>query len=518
MKRLEALTPGTVFAEMKTFSVRDLIDARAALHPDTPFLIEPDSGAVTTYAQTQRHAASLAARLAREGLKPGESAAYAMYNGPGTAIAILGALYGGFRATAINLVAGNDAMAYALEHSEARVAMVSQASRPLIAKIVAGADPPKLIELREMAPPNHPSATAPDEAPAPDSDGLLMYTSGTTGKPKGCLLTHANLIYGGACAMNAHRLTPEDRALCVLPLYHINGLCVTLLGPLVSGGSVVMPKKFSASNFWDQISRYDCTWFSVVPTQISYLLHESNQGKGPAAAPARLRFGRSASAPLAPEVQRAFEQRFAIPVIETMGLTETAAQILSNPLPPGIRKIGSPGIAFGCEVRIVDPDMKELPAEAEGEVAVRGPSVMREYFKNPEATAEALTRDRWFRTGDLGRKDTDGYVFITGRSKELIIKGGENIAPREVDDALYTHPAVIEAAAFPRPCPDLGQRVEAAVKVEPSSGITEAELIALCREKLGAFKTPERIHFLTELPKGPSGKIQRRRLAEVTQS
>ncbi len=517
MNPLDGLTPDNVFAVMKTFSVRDLIDARAALHPDAPCLIESQSGAVISYAQMQRHAASIATRLAGKGVQPGQSVAYAMYNGPGTALAVLGALYGGFRATAINLVAGSEAMAYALEHSEARIVMVSQASRPLIEKVIKDANPPDLIELGETTPPaDAPEDTAPDATLTPDSDGLLMYTSGTTGKPKGCLLSHASLISGGACAMNAHHLTPEDRALCVLPLYHINGLCVTLMGPLVSGGSVVMPKKFSASSFWEQITQWNCSWFSVVPTQISYLLHESNEARGPQQKPRRLRFGRSASAPLAPEVQRAFEQRFGIPVIETMGLTETAAQILSNPLPPGTRKIGSPGIPFGCEVRIVDTDMNELPPETEGEVAVRGPSVMKEYFKNPEATAESLTPDRWFRTGDLGRKDAEGYVFITGRSKELIIKGGENIAPREVDDALYSHPAVIEAAAFARPCPDYGQRVEAAVKVEPSAGVTEDELIAMCREKLGAFKTPDRIHFLPELPKGPSGKIQRRRLPEVT--
>ena len=515
MTRLHDLTPDNVFAEMKMFSVRGLIDARAALHPDAPFLIEPDSGAVITYAQTRQHAASLAARLAREGLQPGESVAYAMYNGPGTALALLGALYGGFRATAINLVAGNDAIGYALSHSETRIALVSQASRPVIEKILGGASGPKLIELSETEPPSGTSLTsAPDVAIAPDSDGLLMYTSGTTGRPKGCLLSHANLISGGACAVNAHRLTPDDRALCVLPLYHINGLCVTLMGPLVSGGSVVMPERFSSSKFWGQIMQYGCTWFSVVPTQISYLLHEGHESKGPATTPPSLRFGRSASAPLAPEVQRAFEERFGIPVIETMGLTETAAQILSNPLPPGTRKIGSPGIPYGCEVCIVDADTNELPPETEGEVAVRGPSVMKEYFKNPEANAEALTPDKWFRTGDLGRKDADGYVFITGRSKELIIKGGENIAPREVDEALYAHPSVIEAAAFPRPCPDYGERVEAAVKVEPASGVTEDELIALCRDKLGAFKAPERVHFLPELPKGPSGKIQRRMLAQ----
>lgn len=518
MTTLDGLTPDNVFAVMKTFSVRDLIDARAALAPDAAFLIDPESGAVITYATLQQHAAGLSARLAAEGAKPGESVAYAMYNGPGTAVAILGALYGGYRATAINMVAGSSAMAFALEHSEARIAMVSAASRPLVKAVLPAENPPKLLELSETAPPQSPSGAVPETTLGPDSDGLLMYTSGTTGKPKGCLLTHANLISGGACAMNAHRLSPEDRALCVLPLYHINGLCVTLMGPLVSGGSVVVPQKFSARAFWDQIARHACSWFSVVPTQISYLLHESNQAKAAARSPVHLRFGRSASAPLAPEVQRAFEERFGMPIIETMGLTETAAQILSNPLPPGTRKIGSPGIPYGCEVRVVDDRMNELPPETEGEIAVRGPSVMREYFKNPEATAGSITPERWFRTGDLGHKDADGYVFITGRSKELIIKGGENIAPREVDDALYSHPSVIEAAAFPRSCPDYGQRVEAAVRVDPSANVTENELVALCRQKLGAFKTPERVYFLPELPKGPSGKIQRLKLADITET
>jgi len=519
MNPLEGLTPDNVFAAMKTFAIRDLIDARAALQPDDVFLIGPESGERITYGALKGHVATIARRLADAGAKSGESVAYAMYNGPGTALAILGVLYGGFRATAINLVAGNQAIAYALEHSESRVVMVSDDGRAVIQPLLNAERPPVLIAMSETAPPpSEPAAAPPAAAPQPDSDGLLMYTSGTTGKPKGCLLTHANLISGGACAMNAHHLTARDRALCVLPLYHINGLCVTLMGPLVSGGSVVLPKKFSASNFWNQISRYECTWFSVVPTQISYLLHEGNEQEELSETPKHVRFGRSASAPLAPEVQRAFETRFGIPIIETMGLTETAAQILSNPLPPATRKVGSPGVPYGCEVRIVDLDMNELPPDTEGEVAVRGPSVMKEYFKNPEATAATLTADRWFRTGDIGRKDAEGYVYITGRSKELIIKGGENIAPREVDDALYSHPAVIEAAAFPRQCPNYGQRVEAGVKVEPSAGVTEDELIALCRQKLGAFKTPERVHFLPDLPKGPSGKIQRLKLAELTQT
>ncbi|MEX0304275.1 MAG: AMP-binding protein, partial [Leisingera sp.] len=223
-------------------------------------------------------------------------------------------------------------------------------------------------------------------------------------------------------------------------------------------------------------------------------------------------FGRSASSALAPDVQRAFEDRFGMPIIETMGLTETAAQILSNPLPPGIRKIGSPGIAYGNDVAILDANQKPITDGSEGELAVRGPNVMLEYLSNPEATAGTFTADGWLRTGDLGRIDADGYVFVTGRLKELIIKGGENIAPREIDEALYSHPDVIEAAAFGRPCKSYGETVEAAVKIRNGSSLTPLELIEICHSQLGQFKSPDEVHILADLPKGPSGKIQRNKI------
>jgi len=290
---------------------------------------------------------------------------------------------------------------------------------------------------------------------------------------------------------------------------------VSLMGTLVSGSSIVIPARFSVSYFWTQIRSFECSWFSVVPTQISYLLHNADNEGGDSTGCAKLRFGRSASAPLSPEMHEAFEKRFAVPVIETMGLTETAAQILSNPLPPGTRKIGSPGIAFGNEVIIGDARQNEVNKGEEGEILVRGANVLSCYLKNPEATSDAISTDGWLRTGDLGRMDDDGYVFVTGRLKELIIKGGENIAPREVDEALYCHPDVIEAAAFPVPCNDYGQRVEAAVKLNKTSTVSENELLELCQAKLGKFKSPDRIHVLDDLPKGPSGKIQRIKLIEL---
>ena len=286
------------------------------------------------------------------------------------------------------------------------------------------------------------------------------------------------------------------------------------MGALVSGGSLAMCRRFSASRFWADAADLQATWFSVVPTIISHVLHGHENPD--AVTKARLRFGRSASSPLPPEVQTAFEARFEVPIIETMGLTETAAQILSNPLPPGERKIGSPGIAFGNEAAVLGPDHLPVAFGVEGEIAVRGPNVMLEYLKNPEATAAALIDGGWLLTGDLGRQDDDGYFFVTGRLKELIIKGGENIAPREVDEALYAHADVIEAAAFARPSKTYGERIEAAVTLKPGSALTAPELVAICAERLGAFKSPDTVHILDELPKGPSGKIQRLRLAEMT--
>ena len=517
MKDLAKTRSGIDFEQGARLSVRDLIDRRATEQADDIFLIAPDSGQTLTYGGLCHAVRRVAGLIAQNGVEAGESVAYAMSNGHDALIGILGTIYGGHRATAINLIAGSQAISYVLDHSQSRLVLAEQEHVPLIESALDGiAAAPPIVPIVDGEWPktdfDHANIAPP---PSPQSDGLLMYTSGTTGRPKGVVLSHANLIAGGANTALAHNLVPADRALCVLPLYHINGLCVTVMGSLVAGGSLVLPAKFSVSQFWDLIAAHRCSWFSVVPTQISYLLHAAAGTEKPASALQCLRFGRSASAPLAPDVQQAFEAAFGIPIIETMGLTETAAPILSNPLPPGERRTGSPGIAIGNEVIIADDEQSEVARGNEGEVLVRGPNVMKGYFRNPEATAQALTPDGWLRTGDLGRMDEAGYVFITGRLKELIIKGGENIAPREVDEALYAHPDVIEAAAFACECANYGQRIEAAVSVAASANVTESDLITLCIERIGAFKAPDRIHFLPELPKGPSGKIQRLKLAQL---
>lgn len=522
-------------------TVGSLIDERARSSGDSVFLVDPDSGEELSYRQLQQQAAAVAKFLVSRGVQPGSSVAYAMNNGRDCAVCLFGILYGGFRATAINLIAGVQSIGYVLGHSQTGIVLTQTQHRPLLQEALelsicqeqqsADSASALFIDVNKAFWSALPAATTTSAAKTTsaavksDSDALLMYTSGTTGRPKGVVLTHSNLIAGGDAVCLAHKLSSTDRALCVLPLFHINGLCVTVMGPLVSGGSVVMPSRFSASLFWQWMRTYGCTWCSVVPTQISYLLHAA--ADQPAVEPAAIeqaaveqdlssiRFARSASAPLAPDVQRAFEQQFGIPIIETMGLTETAAQILSNPLPPATRKIGSAGIAYADEVIIASEHGDECTRGVTGEIRVRGPNVMKHYFRNPEASRDAITTDGWLCTGDLGTMDDDGYVFVTGRLKELIIKGGENIAPREVDEALYHHIDVVEAAAFPRPCSDYGQRVEAAVMLKPGSAVQEKELLDLCEQLLGKFKKPDRIHFLPELPKGPSGKIQRLKLVEM---
>jgi len=291
---------------------------------------------------------------------------------------------------------------------------------------------------------------------------------------------------------------------------------VSVMGALYSGGQLVVAPKFSASKFWHDMAEYKCTWFSIVPTIISYLIENDAEGVSDemmADVKSTVKFGRSASAALSPAKHKAFEERFGIHIVETMGLTETAAQILSNPMPPAEFKYGSPGKAYGNEAKIINDDGSDAPNNKIGELMIRGDNVMQGYYKNPTVTAETVTEDGWLHTGDLAYEDDDGFFFITGRLKELIIKGGENIAPREIDDILYGHPAVLEAAAFGIDDEHYGQEVMASVALCPGMEVSCEELQDLCIEKLGKYKAPKNISIMDELPKGPSGKIQRLKLS-----
>lgn len=500
-------------------NVRAVIDHMAATHVDKVFLVCPETGRQITYRELQDAVQQVALNLAWLGLRKGDKTAFMLHNGYATVMLLLGTMYGGFVVVPLNLVAGQRQIAYVLEHSDAGVVIVTPDLEPQLQLVLTEISREVMMISADLdSGPHWPqkpktAVTLPPVEAA--HDALLMYTSGTTGLPKGAVLSHRNVIAGGENTAGAHELGEEDRGLCVLPLYHINAQMVSVSAALVSGGSVIMPHRFSVSHFWPLIAEHRCTWFSVVPTIIAYLLERANTGDDPGPdVQAQLRFGRSASAPLPPALQQEFERRFGIPIIETMGLTETAAQILANPLPPRVRQIGSPGLPYGNEVRVVDKTLRPLPPGEVGELLVRGPNVMKGYYKNPKATSEALAPDGWLHTGDLGYCDDEGFFYITGRLKELIIKGGENIAPREIDDVLYGHPAVLEAAAVGIPDPQYGQEVMACVVRRPGSDCSEQELRRFCIDRLGLFKAPKVIRFMESLPKGPSGKIQRLKLVE----
>ena len=430
---------------------------------------------------------------------------------------MLGIMYSGMIQVPLNLIAGEEQLSYVVNHSGAQILFVSSKYIDLAQKIIANVsrnieiiEIDKNIFVDQLEETNNEKIWKIDQ----DDPALLMYTSGTTGKPKGVMLSHKNILAGGKNVALSHKLKTNDRALCVLPLYHINGAVVTVLGPLVSQSSLILCERFSVTNFWKFISTFNCTWFSIVPTIISSLLNKFSAEEINSLNLSHVRFGRSASAALAPETHRQFEEKFKITMIETMGLTETCAPILSNPLPPGKIKYGSPGIPYGNKVKIVDSELQDVPRNTVGQICVKGANVMKEYYKNPEETKKSFIED-WFLTGDLAIMDSEDYVFVRGRIKELIIKGGENISPREIDDVLYQYPDVIEAAAFAMPCSHYGEKIEAGVVVKNKMSLKSEDLILHCRKYLGDFKTPSKIHFLDELPKGPSGKIQRFKIKDL---
>jgi long-chain acyl-CoA synthetase len=498
-------------------TIRAQVDRQAALRPGATYLIAPETGRTLSFLALQSASQRLSAYLHGEGIQPGAKVALLMHNGYQTCRLFIGAMYGGYCITPLNLLAQPAQLRYVLEHSDAEIVFAAPDQLERLNQAITNlARPPRIVECdvdaEEFLPPAKAVGDMP-KAPAEEDAALMMYTSGTTGKPKGVVLSQRAVVSGGEFVSAAQELGPADRVMAVLPLYHINAQVVTAISPLIHGGSLVLPQRFSATSFWQVAIAQHCTWLNVVPTMIAYLLN------GPDLAAlgldgSAIRFCRSASAPLAPSQHLAFEQKFGIGIIETMGLTETAAPCFSNPLSPEKRKLGSPGPAFGNEAKIADGVGAARPDGVVGEVMVRGANLMTGYYKDPVETARALEPDGWLHTGDLGYMDEDGYLFVTGRIKELIIKGGENIAPREIDEALLTHPAVRDAAAVGIPDPQYGQEILACVVLRPGAACGEAELREHCRRQLGAYKTPKLFRFVADLPRGPSGKVQRLKLLD----
>jgi acyl-CoA synthetase (AMP-forming)/AMP-acid ligase II len=499
-------------------TVRACIEHHAHATPDRNFLIAPDVDKTLSFGELKTAVDAVGEQLDRLGLARGAKVAFLLNNGYWTLRLFLGVMANNRIIVPLNAVAGTVQLVHVLGHSDTEVVFVAPEYRDKLAEIMAQVDRPiRVIETTDADGPNWPdsdTAVATPALPTPRDTALLLYTSGSTGLPKGAMVSHGAVTSGGRNVVEGHQLQPGDRALCVLPVYHINGAMVTVAAPLYSGSSVVMPCRFSARDYWRLVAEYGCTWSSIVPTIIKYLLDRAGQEPFDFGNDDRLkafRFARSASAPLAAVTLDEWEQVFKVPMIKTLGLTETAGTVSSNPLPPAPRKPGSVGLPYGNDIVIVDKQGHECPAHEVGELIIRGSNLLDYYYKNEEATASSI-RAGWFYTGDLGKKDEDGYIFITGRSKELIIRGGENIAPREIDDVLYRHEAILEAAAVGVDDENYGQEVVACVVLRDGYSCSEDELKAFCIKGVGEYKSPKIIYFMEDLPKGPSGKILRLKL------
>ncbi|KAJ2783233.1 hypothetical protein H4R18_001834 [Coemansia javaensis] len=387
-----------------------------------------------------------------------------------------------------------------------------QAARALGVPVwTAGWEPAAGIRLAALggAPVDPPAvrlAEAPPQ-PQPDDVAILLHTSGTTGRPKAVPLTHANVARSMANIAATYQLSAGDRSFVAMPLFHVHGLIGATLSALHAGGAVVVPPRFSASSFWAEYAAAGATWYSAVPTIHQILLRHPVPDPLPP-----IRFVRSCSSALAPTVLAELEARLGAPVLEAYAMTEAAHQMCSNPLPPAAHKPGSVGLPQGVELAILDDD--DAPAQL-GEVCVRGPNVTHGYLDNPEANAKSFTAgSRWFRTGDQGYRDADGYLFLTGRIKELINRGGEKISPLELDDLLLQCPGVAEAVSFAVSDEIYGQEVNAAVIPRPGADLTEDHVKRFMADRVAAFKVPKRVFVAPDFPRTATGKIQRRVVAE----
>lgn len=346
----------------------------------------------------------------------------------------------------------------------------------------------------------------------PDDIALVLHTSGTTSRPKIVPLMQRNVSASAINIRSTLAFTSADRGLNIMPLFHIHGLIAGIMAPLSAGASVFCTPGFDALKFFSWMDGAHPTWYTAVPTMHQAILSRASRNKE-VIARNPLRFLRSSSSSIPPQVIRELEEVFGAPLIEAYGMTEASHQMASNPLPPRARKPGSVGLAAGPEVRIMDDDGNLLPASEIGEIVIRGGNVTPGYENNTKANGEAFTHG-WFRTGDQGSMDAEGYLSLTGRLKEIINRGGEKISPREVDEVLMDHPAVAQVVTFGMPHPKLGEEVAAVVVLREGQQATDKEIQAFASTRLADFKVPRKILFMDEIPKGATGKLQRIGLAQ----
>lgn len=500
---------------MSVSEPQTLLEVLQGAGGNSPAIFLPEHGVGVNYDCLRKQVVAMADALAAAGVRRGDRVAMALPNGLAAIVSFLAASIAG-TAAPLNPAYRYDEFCFFLEDTCARVLLcppsgAEEARRAAKDRVVpvygVALDDGGGVYLADAPVQNRASATA----PSPDDVALILHTSGSTGRPKRVPLQHRNLARSARNIAGTYALSPEDVSLCLMPLFHVHGLVASTLATLHSGGSILVPTKFNPLSFGRLVRQYRVTWYSAVPTIHQLLLARAGTAERPEYV-GTLRFIRSASTPLSPEVMHKMESLFDVPLLEAYGMTEAAHQMASNPLPPKARKPGSVGEPAGCSISIIDPDGNHLGEEQRGEVVIRGENVFSGYENNPEANACCFA-DGWFRTGDEGFIDYDGYLHLTGRLKEMINRAGEKIAPREIDRVLLMHPAVADAVTFGFPHPTWGEEVAAAVVLhEPE---TEAALLKFCRQRLAEFKCPKKLYIVDTIPQTATGKIRRNAVAET---
>lgn len=489
-------------------NVRELLEDRVAKFADKMFLFSEADERRWTYREFDRAVNRTANLLLSKGIAKGDVVSLLLPNSPEYIFAYFACWKIGALAGPVNSLLKSEEIEYVVTNSESKLMLVSQED--------AVPDGFSFIVFDKV---DEATQKMGDELVAcdltVDDDAIIIYTSGTTGKPKGCLLTHGNLIANARQIAEWMGFGEDDRLLTVMPLFHMNAVSVTTMTPLFAGGSTVVSPKFSASRFWEIIDKYKITSFGSVATMLSMLLAKQQEAPSAVAASHEsLRFAMCGSAPVPAEVLNRFEETFGVLVIEGYGLSESTCRSTFNP-PNRDRRPGSCGKPIGNEMKVFDDNDQEVPDGDLGEIVLRGPNIFKAYFKDPEATAKAFANG-WFHTGDIGYRDADGYFYIADRKSDMIIRGGENIYPREIDDLLYTHPAVAHAAVIGVPDDLYGEEVVAFVVLESGFVQTaEAEIIEFCRSHLADYKCPKTVYFVNDIPKGPTGKLLKRELAKL---
>src|SRR3984885_7274059 len=498
---------------MKLRSAVTLLDVLHFADSHTAVVI-PELGIRVTYDSLRQQVLSMANALASVGIRRGDAIAIALPNGLPAIVSFLAASIAG-TAAPLNLAYPYEEFHFFLGDTKARILLCPPVGAEFARSAAADRKIPVFsVEMSEQGIVQLDAAAAATLAatqPGADDIALILHTSGSTGRPKRVPLRHFNLAVSSANIANSYALSEEDVSLCIMPLFHIHGLIGSTMATLLSGGTLVVPTKFNALSFWRTVREHRVTWYSGVPTMHQLLLARSHK-KPPEAD--SLRFIRSCSAPLSAELIHKIEDLFGVPFVEAYGMTEASHQMTSNPLPPRHRKAGSVGVGTGLRISIMDKDGNHLGTNQRGEVAIQGANVFRGYENNPEANARAFVNG-WFRTGDEGYLDADCYLHLTGRIKDIIIRGGENIAPHEVDEVLLRHPAVAAVVTFGCAHPTLGEEVAAAVVLHERHGATESELIQHCRKQLAEYKCPKKIYLVESIPTTATGKIRRRAVAAV---